>query len=197
MDTEQQEQTYDAPEPVGSSIMDGLREMRQRKVQESPRRLVLNVPGYENRLAVIYHYPPDGYQRAVKAVERELSGKDPNARLDGASDMLVVACAAVVARSADGDLIDPHTSAPLGSDDEPEIPDEPMRFDRSLAKALKIDVPPEVKGVGRFVVRQLFSPRGASTGVYDGDLAVISTSNQVFAWLNGAEIAIDEEASGE
>jgi hypothetical protein len=174
----------------GVSVMDGIRAIRAQRIADDVRQLDLDVPHYDARLAIIYRYPEKGYERAMKAIEREQRGE----RLDGPCDFLVECCAAVVGRDAEGGLIDPFTNGPLA---EGQLPENPMRFDTRLAEALQIDVPPEVKQRARFIVRQVFSPRGAATGVYDGDLAIISQSNVVFAWLNGAELRIEEDAAGE
>lgn len=177
-----------------ASIIDGVRAMREAKLSDDVRQLDLDIPGYEGKLAVIYRYPESGYQRAVKALERGVEEKTPLARVEAAADLLALACAAVVGRNDEGALIDPVSNALLG---ERELPENLMRFDRKLAAAVGIDVAPDVKTVGRLVVRSLFSPRGAATGVYEGDLALISQSNVVFAWLNGAEIKADDEVLGE
>jgi hypothetical protein len=179
------------------SILDDVRAIREAKIVEQEPRLVANVPLYDDRLAVIYTYPADGAERAVAAVEREMQSKDFEGRLDGASKLLVIACAAVVGRDVHGKLVDLVTGELLGPDDKPELPSAPMRFDRTLAERLAIDVPEDVKGVGRFVCRQVFSPKGLSQGVYEGDLALIATSNAVYAWLSGARAKADEDAAGE
>ena len=197
-DTDQQQHEAHEAEVNGAgeseSILDGIRQMRAERIAEDVRQLDLDVPGYRHRLAVIYRYPDEGYERLAKAAEREQRERTPSARIEAASDVLVTACAAVVGRNADGKLIDPVSNMVI---DEGALPEHRMRFDRSLADRLRIDVPPEVKGVGRYVVRAIFSPRGPATGVYDGDLALITQSNVVFNFLSGAEVAIDEELLGE
>jgi hypothetical protein len=197
----------DAPRPstdngaAKPSVLDNLRAMREAKAQDAEPALVLDVPGWQDgtgaTLAVIYRYPAEGYKRVVSAIEREQSTKDANARLHGASDLLTACCGSVVGRDAAGALIDLHTSLPLGAWDGSELPDPPVRFERWLAEALGIEVAEDIRGVGRFVLREVFSPRATATGVYDGDVALISHSNRVFMWLNKAELAIDEDFQGE
>lgn len=179
----------------GGSLLDEVRAMRERKLTESARQIRLVIPGYEGRLAVIYRYPETGYERVVRAVEHETRGATPNARIEAACDLLVACCASVVGRNPDTD----ETLHLLTGEVIPdgELPEAPLRFDRNLADRLGIETPPEVKGVNRHVCRNVFSPRGMAQGIYDGDLSLISTSNVLFNWLNGAEVQVDEELLGE
>lgn len=185
----------DTPEQGGGSILDSIRTMRSERLADPSRLLDLIVPQYHGRIAILYRYPETGAEAAIKAVERERRGDTPNARIEGASDLLVACCASVVGRDPETKaLLDLKTGATLA---ENELPENVYRFDRRFAEAVNIEVPGEVKGVARHVCRQLFSPRGAATGVYDGDLSLYAHSNVVYSWLQGAEVEVDEELSGE
>lgn len=183
--------------PLGTSILDDIRAIREARIVADQPRLVTNVPQYEERLAIIHRFPEGGAERLLDAVNAETSATSYDQRIEGACKQLVQTCAAVVVRNPEGKLVDPDTGALLGPDEKPELPEHPMLFDRRCAETFKIEIPPEVKGVGVFVCRNLFSPRGQSHTVYDGDIALINTSNGVYAWLNGARLAADEDAAGE
>lgn len=206
---DQTEQDQSAPEAIpaasngsGTSFMDEVRALRERRAEETQPRFVVDIPAYEDehgnhRLAVIFEYPMSGAERLMQALELELEGEGDNDRLEAACMTLVEACAAVVGRDTKGNLIDPVTGVLVGPDEKPGLPESPMRFDRKLADAFKIDVPNEVKTPGRFICRSLYSPKGQSNGLYDGDLALITTSRAVFAWLHGRRVKADEETAGE
>lgn len=197
-DSPQLDEHAPAPDTGGGlSILDDLREIREAHIAESEPRLVTNVPRYEGRLAIIFRWPEQGGEKLLEAVERETSARKYTDRVEAACKQLVQTCAAVVVRNPEGQLVDPDTSALLGTDADPELPENPMLFDRRLATALKIEIPPETKGVGIFVCRNVFSPRGQSHTDYSGDVALINTSNAVYAWLNGARAKADEDAAGE
>lgn len=192
-------------EAGGSSILDEIREIRAEKANGEARLFVLDIPAYTDangkpRLAVIYRYPEQGQEAVMAAVQRERQGLrqgDAAKRLEGASDCLLAACASVVGRRVDGALVDALTGAPLGTDARPELPERPLRFGNALAKSFEIDVPEEVRNKPRFILRNLFSPRGLSQGEYEGDVAIITASDLVFGFINGADFELDSETVGE
>lgn len=176
------------------SILGHLNALRDRKAREAAPMKDFAVPGYGDGLIVRYRYPDGGYKRAIKAAQRENLSSDPDARLNGAGDLLIACCGSVLGKLPDGTVVDLRTDHPLG---EGELPESPLRFDTALAEKFRITVPDGVSSVSRFVLRAIFSPRGLSQGEWDGDLALISQSNQVFMWLNKAQESLDEDLAGE
>lgn len=179
----------------GRSVLDRLKAERDRKAQGKAPVQVFDIYGYgePSAMVVMYQWPAGGYQEALKAARHEFLSDEKDARLNGACDLLLACCGAVLGRKG-GKLVDLRSDQPVAED---EVPESSLRFDSGLASALHIDVPDEVKNKGRFIVRSFFSPRGESLGVWDGDLALIAQSNSVFAWLGMKEQAADEELAGE
>ena len=182
-----------APElPAAPSVLDGLRQRRAQLAQEGPKRLELDVPGYNGRLFVRYRYPEGGYQPVVAIYRRSQESKVRDADLLGNCDVLVMCCEAVLGRNAQGDVIDLETDQPPDS-----LYSSNLRFGKKLAGLFGIPVPDEIKSPGRFVVRHIFSPRAQDTGVYDGDLTLMTQGGQVLSWLNGMESDLSSEFVGE
>lgn len=191
-----EQQPSEQVQPAGDgSILGELRAMRDRKGHENPPTVDFDVPGYgtPSALVIRYQYPSGGYQAAVNAAQAEFTNA-PDARIEGNADLLMACCASVLGRNRDGKLVELATNRVLGPG---EIPNPPLKLGRPVAEALGIAVPAEVKRPGRFIVRHLFSPRAALTGVYDGDVALIAQGNAVYAWLAGAKADLDDELSGE
>jgi hypothetical protein len=185
---------YERAEPErDGSILGDLRALREEKAEEAAPTLDLDVPGYEGRLFVRYGYPRGGYERATKAAETEFRSREKDKTLHGNADLLAACCVAVLGRDAQGRTCDLLTDRLLG---EEEIPEPPLRFDRQLADALAIDVPDSVERPSRFIVRSLFSVRGLGNNA-EGDVALISAGNRVFAWLAGVRQDFDEQLVGE
>jgi len=198
--TEEPTREYDALDPPtevmperDGSILGDLRALREEKAEAEAPTLDLDVPGYEGRLFVRYGYPPGGYERAVKAAETEFRSQERDRTLHGNADLLSACCVSVLGRDARHRTVDLLTDRPLA---EGELPEPPLRFDARLAEALQIEVPESVSRPSRFIVRSLFSVRGLGQGA-EGDVALITTGNRVFAWLSGIRNEFDEALVGE
>jgi hypothetical protein len=182
----------DEPERDGS-ILGELRALREEKAEAAAPTLDLDVPGYDGRLFVRYGYPPGGYEKAVRAAEVEFRSQERDRTLHGNADLLAACCVSVLGRDAQGRVVDLLSDRPLEAN---EVPEPPLRFDRSLAEALGIEIPDTVTKRSRFIVRSLFSVRGLGQGA-EGDVALISAGNRVFAWLAGVRQDFDEALVGE
>lgn len=204
-DTPDEQQQHLDETPSGLSVLDEVRAIRDEKVAEQPRRFCTGIPAYVDasgkaRVSVIYTYPEAGQAAVMGSVRRErmaIAKGDADARLEAAGDLLIASCGSVVGRTGDGRLVDLLTDADLGTDADPQLPETPLRFGPRLAELFQIDVPPEVEHKSRFILRNVFSPRGQATGVYEGDVAIISTSDAVFQFVQGVDLAADEAAAGE
>ena len=177
------------------SVLDQLRERRQKLAQESAESLTLDVPGYGGRLVARYRFPEAGYQPIVRALARAQApgrGQGSKADLDANCDLLVTCCETLLGRDEGGTLVDLEANASLDESNPPAL-----RFGPHLAQLFGIEVPEGLKSPARFVVRHVFSPRAAATGVYDGDIALMTQAGQVMAWLAGQETELGEEFVGE
>lgn len=176
----------------GGSFLAELRAMRERMVEEAAPRLELEVPNNAGRIWAVYQFPPEGYQKVTAAMEGSRRGKDPDALLNNASDLLLACCASIVGRRA-GRRVDLLTDRFLGD----ELPDPPLRINRQLGEALQIELPSDVSHVNRYILRHLFSPRAQATGEYAGDMAIIDQADDVLAWLSGRDQQLARDFSGE
>lgn len=196
MNTVEQEMDLDiqpeAAMPSGS-LAERLVSMREEAASAHEATLDLDVPQYNERLLVRFHYPEVGYDPLVKAVERAQAAKVKDAALWANASVIQTACLSVLGRDENGVVVDLRTNRPVL---EHEAPEEPLRFDRTLAALLRIDVPEDVKPT-RHIMRHVFSPRAHATGVFDGDLALMRTGGKLINWLSGEERDIVEEFSGE
>jgi hypothetical protein len=205
MDTDDTPQATQPDEAKGLSVLDAIRDVREQKLGEKPRRIAINVPAYIDskgnpRVSVIYAYPEGGYERVMRALRRERQGlamNDATMRLEGAGDLLLAACVSVVGVGLDGRYVDLLTNADLGTQGDVEPPATPLRFSRKLAELFDIEIPEGVESVPRFILRNVFSPRGAKTGVYEGDPAISATSDAVYEFINGVDLVADEDSLGE
>jgi hypothetical protein len=179
--------------PSGSIAAD-LAARRAKIAHERVPSLDLDVPDMDGHLLVRYRYPEPGYKPLTQAIERAQTSKDHDAGLWANCDVLALACETVLGRDPQGHLADIRTGRLLDPD---EVLTPPLRFNRELAGLLQIEVPEEIKSPPRYVIRAVFSPRGPETGVWDGDLALMTTGGRVISWLQREEQEIGREFSGE
>lgn len=175
------------------SVLDHLHARHEQLKAESTPELLREVPGWRGALAVRYRYPDVGSAPIVKAFERAQSSTDPEAVLHGNADVLVACCHEIVGRKPEGDW----ESLETDSD-----PDRPVRFNRRLAELLQLPLPPVLPGErerspGRFIVRNVFSPRAEMTGIYDGDVSLMMQAGNVIQWLQDGAVAAAEGLMGE
>lgn len=182
-----------AAEGGEESFIDELRRDRDEKAAAASPVLMIDVPDYNGRLAIVFRYPEGGYKRALAAVRKELTG-EPDARLTAASDLITSTTACVIGKTATGALVGLSDESPI---DLTDLPEPGIRFSKELADLLRIKVPDEVERPGHYIVRCVFSPRGESRGEWDGDIALIGVANRIFAWLNGNRTAAEEQLAGE
>lgn len=187
----------DAPEaepaaPSGS-LLGGL-VARRDEIAASVPRLILDVPGYQGRLVARYKFPEAGARPIVDAIARAQGSDDPDAALLSNCDALIATLDTLLGRTEGGVLVDLRTEQPVEVDVDV---DEPVRFTRDTAAMLNIDVSPEIKGVGRFVARNVFSPRAQAQGVYDGDVALMTQGGRVLTWLQDTTASVGETFTGE
>lgn len=175
------------------SILGGLI-ARRNEIAASVPRLVLDVPGYEGRLVARYKFPEAGARPIIDAVTRAQGSQDPDGSLHGNCDALIATLDTLLGRTEGGMLVDLRTGEPVEIDADV---DEPVRFTRDTAAMLQIDVAPEIKGVGRFVARNIFSPRAQAQGVYDGDVALMTQGGRVLTWLQDTTANVGEAFTGE
>jgi hypothetical protein len=169
------------------SILEQLRERREAMAHEEAAELVLTIPRYEGKLAVRFRYPEGGYKTIVSAIERAQASQDPDAILYGNCDALIACCAGIIGLE-DGK----HTEL------DPSDP-RPLTFGPRLAALFGLTIPEGLKGgaVARYVVRHVFSPAASTTGIFDGDVALIATAGQVVMWLQSATERTGEAFAGE
>lgn len=174
----------------GGSILDRITARRDEIARSEPAVLDVEVPGYEGLLVVRFRYPEGGWKVISTAVERAADTRNPDGALTGNIDVLLACVHEVLGRDpATGDLVPLDRSAQPG--------DPPLRFTKELAALLKIAVPDEIKSKGRFIARHVFSPRAEATGIYDGDVALMTTGGRVISWLQGERDRVDEGLAGE
>lgn len=188
--------------PASGSILAGVQAARERARGERAPTIALVIPGYEGRLACVYRFPTGGYKVAVKAAERETNKLDEQAQINGNADLLIACCASIVGRDPNGDggngsLVNLLTNEPIQEEDVLAPDYDALRFNKTLAKLLSIEVGDDLQHPGRYICREVFSPRKESTGIYEGDLSLIANGNVVFRWLQEGELRIDEETAGE
>jgi len=182
---------------TGTSLLDQLRARRAALAAETSRTLDLDVPGYDGRLVARYHYPEAGYrpivaaaQRAQQAIARK-GGAKGTEELDASCDVLLACCESVLGRNEAGALVD------LESDREMPVDGPGLKFGPKLAGLLGIEVDGGVRSPNRYVLRNVFSPRAVTTGLYEGDLALMAQSGAVVTWLQAQDAEVSEEFVGE
>jgi hypothetical protein len=168
------------------SLLGSLHAKREELAKRGTREIRKLVPLWDGALSVVYRYPEGGTDPIIRAVERAQASGKPQAAFDANADVLIACCHTVEGRQGDEDW------EPLDNADG-----SPVRFTRKLADLLQIDVPDNLKSPARFIVRNVFSPLAASTGVYEGDISLMTQAGQVISWLNGAEQQADEALRGE
>jgi len=179
--------------PSAPSVLDMLRAERQRVQDAAENELVADVPGYKGRLAVRYIYPKAGYGPIAAAMTRAQMAKDKTqALLDVSCDTLIACADSVLGRNAAGQIVNLETDTPVAPGESTGL-----RFGKKLAGLLGIELTDELQHASRFVVRHVFSPHAATTGVFDGDLRLIGESSRVFAWLTEVESEQVDEFVGE
>lgn len=193
-------QVDDLPAPgeaPATSLLGQLQARRKEAQTASQPTLALVIAGYKNGLAAVYRFPDGGGDVAMKAAERERAEADKEARVNGSADLLIACVASLVGRRPDGTLVNLDDDSTIEAADTLDPGYPALRFNKTLARKLGINVEREMKRPGRYVARQIFSPRFDSTGIYEGDLALIAQSNFVFEWLQDTEGGFAEELSGE
>ncbi len=184
------------PEPdgmAGTSILDHLHERHEQLKAQSTPELLREVPAWKGALAVRYRYPEVGSAPIVKAFEQAQSSTDPEAVLHGNAAVLVACCHEIVGRRPGGDW------EPLDGVGDPS---RPVRFNRRLAELLQLPLPADTPGQperspGRFIARNVFSPRAEATGVYDGDVSLMMQAGNVIQWLQDGATAASDGLAGE
>lgn len=208
-DLDQLDTPTDAPgavqEPAGApgSALEGLRRRRRQIATEDTPSKFLDVPDYKGALVVEYRYPEAGSEAVLDAVQRAQTAKERDALLNAQIDVLVRCCHAIygikpgAARVPldDSSRVDELRETLESLDPDPTKP--PLRFSPRLAELLQIQVPEEVKSPARFVCRQVFSPRAEATGVFDGDLALMTQTGQLITWLTKADEEVGQKFVGE
>jgi hypothetical protein len=183
------------PEGDGS-LLARLNARREEIAREETPVFDVDVPGYElepgslSALVLRCRYPEGGWKVITDAITRANDKRNPEGALYGNADVLIACCSEVLGR-------DPKTGdlAPLDPQAGEDVP--PVRLTTRLAELLQIDVPSEVKSKGRFVTRHVFSPRAQATGIYDGDLVLMTTGGRVITWLQGERERQGEDFAGE
>lgn len=176
-----------AAEPApDTSLLGSLQRKRDELAKRGTREERKLVPLWEGALSVVYRYPDGGVDTIIRAAERAQAAQDQGATFNASCDVLISCCHRVEGRQPGGEW------EPLDAAD-----DRPVRFTRRLAGLLQIDVPETVKSPARFILRHVFSPLAATTGEFEGDVAILKQSAQIQQWLGGAEAAADEALRGE
>lgn len=181
------------PDAPSGSLLGGL-VARRAEIAASVPRLILDVPGYEGRLVARYKYPEAGARPIIDAITRAQGSSDPDAALHSNCDALIATLDTLLGRTEAGVLVDLRTEQAVEVDADV---DEPVRFTRATAGLFRIDVAPDVKGVARFVARNIFSPRAQAQGVYDGDVALMTQGGRVLTWLQDTTVSVGETFTGE
>lgn len=184
MQTDELPEVLDVPD-AGPTLLDSLRARRDEIAKAEAPTLDLAIPGYDGRLVCRYRYPEQGYQAIIKAVNAAQNAKDPDAILTANAQALIACCDEMLGRDSDGGAL------------QPIVPGENVRYGRKLAGLFGIEVPEDVKGVGTFIVRHVFSPRAHRTGIYDGDVALIAQGGTVIGWLQDTSRSVSESFAGE
>lgn len=180
-----------APEaPQGGSALSVLQRKRAELAKRGTREKTCQVPLWEGVARVVYQYPEAGADPIIRAVERAQAATAQDKRSEAAfnanADVLIACCHDVQFRDPDGD-----------NDWASMVTPGPIRFTKRLADAMGLDLPESLKSPARFIVRNLFSPKAADTGVYEGDISLMTQAGQVIQWLNAAEESADEALRGE
>lgn len=179
----------DAPAAGGpaGSVLSHLQHTRDEIVRAETKPLTLVVPRWKGALGIRYQYPEAGSDAIVDAVERaQNAGAGHDQLLEANSDVLIACCADVVGRVPGGKWQPLDATNPA-----------PLRITSRLANLLGIAVPDNLRSPGRYILRNVFSPKGEATGIYEGDLSLMSQSGRVITWLNDGEDRADERLSGE
>jgi hypothetical protein len=169
------------PEHAGS-ILDTARAQREQIARSKFEPIVLDVP--DGVLGLRCEYPQTGYRTLNDAAERAAASGDRDAVLNANADVILACCVEVVGRKDPGDTWE--SLLPGGVSIGPR-----------LADALGIAVSPEVKSPARFILRHVFSPRAATTGVYDGDLALLAAGDELVSQLRSGQRRTSEQFVGE
>lgn len=166
------------------SLRGFLRQKHQTIAETVTEPLTVRVKGWEGAFAIRYEYPQEGVAPILKAGMRVNDRNNPLGSFDAALDVILATYTEIVARRPE----DEDWGRPL----EPKS----LRFGHDLGEILDVDVE-SVKGPARLLVRHLFSPRAASTGVFDGDLVITEHASEVLDWLRKSKDVADSEFVGE
>lgn len=164
-----------AEQPVASEPADPLLERlraRRHAIATGDHTLLRDVPGYEGALVVIYRWPAGGLATIRKGSARWRQSKSDDVELMVAASSLVSCTAEVLVQDDAGVR-------------QPIVQGRTVRWDRTLAKALQIDVPEtlEERDVPLFVLRSVFSPEAEVTGEWPGDAAILVEAAALDRWL--------------
>lgn len=177
-----------AAEPAESgSLLGSLQRKRAEIAQRGTREIRKLVPLWDGALSIVYRYPEGGSDPIVQALERARQRGKPSDVLDANCDALIACCYTVEGRRPDGEW------EPLDAD----RPGDPLRFTQRLADLLEIDVPERLRSPARHILRHVFSPLAAATGVFDGDISLMTQGGQIVTWLSAGDQQADEELRGE
>jgi hypothetical protein len=153
-----------------SSLIAALRE-QHRRIGER-KSVVLELPGFDGKLAARYHYLDE---RSLKRVLRLIQqSDDPGAILQANTDLLIGGCEEILARRTDEEEWGPLVDG------------EVIRYDERLGELLGFKT-----SSAREVVWALFHGR------IRGALAIGAHSQRYVEWLQGQASEVAEDLTGE
>jgi hypothetical protein len=173
------------PRAHPSSILEQLRSVREH--EQADDELVLRLPMYDDRIALVMRYPESGFEAFEKIGTRAATSKDPLATLKAACETIALCCVDVRGVDENGELVALDGDATRG----------PLRIGPELASLLGIEVPPAVRDARTLIVRHLYSPRAHATGVFRGDVAIVTDYGRLTQFVNDGAVAAQDRFVGE
>lgn len=157
----------------GESLLDNLRQKREKI--GGPRRLKLDIPGYDGEL--VAEYKPVSWDEMKKMAEKLERSNHPQKELLSQCDLLIKGCVCIYLKRNDEAVPLNEVCRAEGITDMGDL-DEPIRYDERLAKFLEFKTD---------------TARQVVLGVFNNPLAVTAHHNLVGKWMQESQVEDDED----
>lgn len=163
------EENVEEETPVGGTILDVLKEKRERISEDDTVKM--DVPGYGGFLVVEYKLLP--YELVSKLVNKAAKAKNPLHELAAQTDIVVQSCVGFYVRPDEGEELQPLNTA------DPSFGNDPVLYDQRLVTAAGL-------------TGNLDSARKVAQALFNNDVALVSHSNELIQWMRDTEKESDQ-----
>lgn len=171
--------------PAGQSVLDYVRRRQMELAAEEREPLTVEIPEWKGSLAVMFRYPEQGATPIIRA-GMQIDPRRPEKALGSALQVIQAAAWQIVGRRPED-----AGWAPL------DPTGDPVGIGSRLATLLGWEIPADIKRKGAYVARLLWSPKAPQTGIYEGDIALVTAAGEVTEYLRGVDNQVQEILEGE